>query len=284
MQDKKIVKIKFNSIIIMIIVGIVIIATIIAVLLLKNTKNNSQDNVSSNVKNVIENISETEKKKITEEVIEKLNKKYGNSKIEVLNMEKGFHSGIDYDVIINEKYFNINVQMENSEHKINFVVDYINKTDNLIESLESDYKQNIIIRLKDINNNVDTAYYSLSDYNEFLNDSKKGYMSLDTIYGKIPSQEDIDFMVQDLNIYCKYDEEVKNEEETRNFINTIQPDIKKLYNYISQTFPRIPKGTGATSVEIYFGNGVVFRIFPLSRSILAIQGNNTIDYNWKDIL
>ena len=68
------------------------------------------------------------------------------------------------------------------------------------------------------------------------------------------------------------------------FIITVLLDIKELSDLIEQNYPRVPQGLGNTSVEISFGNGVIVRISPLSKSILAIQGNNTIEYNWSDIL
>lgn len=284
MEEKKSIKIKLISIIVFIIIILIAILTIIYIKKY-NSKSSTYPQGTSNVKNVVENIDELEKKEITEEVIAKLNKKYGNNNFEILNIEKGSRSGLDYDVYINEKYFNISVHMTNSDFDTNFTVDYIKNTDNLIQSLESSYKQNIIKELKSINNNINSVNYNLSDYNGILGNSGKEYMSLDTtIYGKIPSQEDINLLVHDLHIYYRYTGEVTNNEDTKSLINTVKTDIKELYNYISQNYPRIPRGTGATSVEINFGNGVILRIFPLSKSILAIQGSNTIEYNWSDIL
>lgn len=283
MKEKKTIKKSLTPIIFFII--IIIIAIVIIIYIKKyNSENSIYPQGTSNVKNVVENIDELEKKEITEEVISKLNKKYGNNSFEILNIEKGFRSGLDYDVYINEKYFNIGIHMTNSDFDTNFTVDYIKNTDNLIQSLENSYKQNIIKELKSINNNINSVNYDLSDYNGILGNSGKEYMSLDTIYGKIPSQKDINSLVHVLHIYCRYAGEIKNSEDTKNFIHNVKPDIKELYNYISQNYPRIPQGTGSTSVEIDFGNGVVLRIFPLSKNLLVAQGTNAIEYNWSDIL
>ena len=270
-------------IIFIIIILLIVIATVIYILK-NNNENSTYPQETSNVKNLVENISESEKEKITQEIISKLNQKYGDNNFEILNMEKGSRSGLDDDVYINENYFNIDVHMTTSEFDTNFTVDYLNNTDSLIQSLESNYNQNILEELKNVNSNINSVDYNLNDFNGNLNDSGKTFMSLDTIYGHIPSQEDIDLLVHDLNIYCSYSEEVNNSEDTRNFITTVTPDIKKSYDFIEQNYPRIPQGLGNTSVEISFGNGVIVRISPLSKSILAIQGNNTIEYNWSDIL
>ena len=218
-------------IIFIIIILLIVIATVIYILK-NNNENSTYPQETSNVKNLVENISESEKEKITQEIISKLNQKYGNNNFEILNMEKGYRSGLDDDVYINENYFNIDVHMTTSEFDTNFTVDYLNNTDSLIQSLESNYNQNILEELKNVNSNINSVDYNLNDFNGNLNDSGKTFMSLDTIYGHIPSQEDIDLLVHDLNIYCSYSEEVNNSEDTRNFITTVTPDIKKLYDFI----------------------------------------------------
>ena len=55
-------------------------------------------------------------------------------------MEKGSRSGLDYDVFINEKYFNINIHLTNDDIDTNFIVDYLKNTDNLMQSLKDSYK------------------------------------------------------------------------------------------------------------------------------------------------
>lgn len=286
MEIKKSINIKLISIIVLII--IIITTVIISIKIKQNSPKYIENDTylpgNSDVKNKVENIDELEKDRITEEVISKLNKKYGNNNFEVINMEKGSRSGLDYDVFINETYFNINIHLTNDDIDTNFIVDYLKNTDNLMQSLKDSYKQNILKELKSINDNINTVDYYLSDYNGILGNSGAEYMSLDTIYGKIPSQEDINSLVHDLHIYCKYSGNINNSDEAKKFIDTVKSDIKEIYNNICQNYPRIPQGIGATSVEISFGNGVILRIFPLSKSILTIQGSNTIEYNWSDIL
>lgn len=276
-----------KSIKLFVILTVIIIITIILVLQGLN-KNKIDDNSivygKSNIKEEITEIDEVEKKKVEEEIIGKLNKKYGNNNFKILNMKKGSRSGIDYDVIIDENYFDIDVQMQNSENEISFVVDYINKTDNLIEILESNYEDNILNRFKNINSKVHTIDYYLSDYNGTSDDSEEDYKSLDTIYNEIPKQNDIDLLVNSLHIYCGYEGEFKDEHEIENFINSVKLDIQELYLYIQLNFPRIPQGVSNTTVEINFGNGVVLRIYPLSKSLGVSQGNNYIEYEWQEIL
>ena len=111
MEIKKSINIKLISIIVLII--IIITTVIISIKIKQNSPKYIENDTylpgNSDVKNKVENIDELEKDRITEEVISKLNKKYGNNNFEVINMEKGSRSGLDYDVFINETYFNINI-------------------------------------------------------------------------------------------------------------------------------------------------------------------------------
>ncbi len=201
-------------------------------------------------------------------------------------MEKGeYHIG---DVAGPQSYFNIKMHVKCSEFEADFSVNYLNRTDDVWSKIQEKYKSNITDGFKIVNSSVSAVSYSLSDYDGNIGDNVNDFESIDTQIGHIPTQKDVELLVQSISVGYEYGNSAhKYKNGVNEFVTSKKPEIKKLYAYITQTFPRIPKGIGATSVEVDFGNDVTIRMFPLAKDILIIEQGNiveSIDYKWGELV
>ncbi len=282
----------YKKVVTIALVTIVSLAAIIGVgiLVFKSSSPHIAENKSPNFpqdKHYPEKISASEKQKVSQEVISKLEKKYGSTtSFQVVNMEKGeYHIS---DVAGPQSYFNIKMRIKSPEIEADFSVNYLNRTDDVWSKMQDKYKNSITNGFKAVNSSVSTVSYSLSDYNGNIGDNVKDFESIDTQIGHIPTQKEVELLIQSISISYEHGNSAnKYKNGIDEFVASKKPEVKTLYAYITQTFPRIPKGIGATSAEIDFGNAVTIRIFPLAKDILIIEQSNSVEsvgYKWEELV
>ncbi len=272
-------------------VTLVTLATIISVKIIavnqpKQHVSGIQSLYSRQDKDYPETISTTQKELVTREVVSTLKRKYGDTaSFQVLSMEKGKY--VIGDVSGSQKYFDIKMHIISPVIESDFAVDFMSRTDDLWTVLQEKYKNNITSGLKTVNNTISSVSFSLSDYNGYHRKGSNNFESIDTRIGHVPSQRDVEQLVQSLNVtYGSVHTSNIGSDSINQFVAEKKPELRKLYTYISETYPRIPEGIGATSVSIDYVNGVTIRISPLAKEITVINHGDiakNVDYQWSEL-
>ena len=234
-----------------------------------------------------EDINDEERAAVSKEVTAALSNKYGaDASFEVLEMKKGKYQIGDVGGI--DSYFDIRMRIVSSELTADFMVDYRGKSDNLWKRIEDKYRDEIVADIQKIDPRIYLVDFSLSDYNGYSNDSKQDFNKLSTVYGRIPTRDDLNLLIQNVSVHVRDQNDAHVASgDIREYIDSEIKNINNIYNYVADTFTRIPKGTGTTSVVIDFSNAVAITLLPLSETVhITAQNNDShqVDYEWSDII